>query len=177
MNILLAGSDRRLNNLIEPAVLDVCFNHAAVHCTRTGRLQEFLRLAAHPGYDLVLMAGDNLLAGSGSGAGWASQEAVLDALRAASLRCSAPILVVGARPEEGYRFLEAGADYVLSAPFHGDHFKIKVGTILNVPQRIEAPEPTRASWADFLVRPFQRAKVPGLKRASRERRAELSSAN
>jgi hypothetical protein len=63
IKILLAGYDRRLNNMIEAAVLDVCFNHAAVHCTRSGRLEEFVRLAPHPEFDLVVLAGGNLLAG------------------------------------------------------------------------------------------------------------------
>src|SRR5258706_10938761 len=64
LNILLVNSSRDGSNVIEALVRDVCYNRAIVECTRTARVDEFLRMICCEWLDLIIMPPDNLLPGT-----------------------------------------------------------------------------------------------------------------
>src|SRR2546423_8305628 len=65
LNVLLCNSDRRVNNLIEVLVRDVCYNQAVVNCTRSAQVEDFIILAREKECDLVILAPNDLLAAGG----------------------------------------------------------------------------------------------------------------
>jgi DNA-binding response OmpR family regulator len=157
--LLLANSDRQLNNLIEAQVLDVCYNRAFVRCTRTARVDEVAHLGWSGQFDLVVVAAENLSPSLGRRATSVSSEEVLRAIREIRSGCSTPMLAVTVFPEAEVPLLEAGADCVVRFPFRVETLKSEVRRLLRMPALVEeVPTPNRWSLAALLLRRFGRLK-------------------
>src|SRR5438132_2925446 len=61
VSVLLANSDRRLNNLIEVAVRNVCYDQLHVECSTTWRLDELLHRGCLSDFGLIFVAPDHLV--------------------------------------------------------------------------------------------------------------------
>ncbi len=158
--LLLAGADRRNGNLIEVLVRDVCFNHAVVQCTRTGRVDDFVRLGRDRDYDLLIMAPDHLLPAPGQRAGAACFEEALRGLRTIRGQRSVPIVAVNALAEQHELLLEAGADGVLGVPINYDQLKLEVQRVLRIQERAPAEAAASGKWSllGMLLRGLERIK-------------------
>src|SRR5437867_2513575 len=61
LNLLLGSSDRRVSNLIEVMIRDVCYNRAVVNFVRMMRIDQFIYQARQQDFDLIIVAPDSLL--------------------------------------------------------------------------------------------------------------------
>ena len=157
--LLLANSDRQLNSLIEAQVLDVCYNQAVVHCTKTARVDELAHLGRSGQFDLIVVAADNLSPGPGHRATSVASEEVLRAIGDIRSHCSTPMLAVTMRLEAEASLLGAGADCVVRFPFQAEMLKAEVRGLLRMPELVEkVAVPTRWSLAAMLLRRFGRLK-------------------
>ena len=158
IKLLLAHSDRRISNQIEVAVLDVCYDRAAVQSSRTCRLDE---LAHHGGlwdYDLIVVGAENLY-GDRTQQSWASVEQVADAIANIRLHSSSPIIAYAASEESCEALLQAGADVVLNNPLNSEQLKRELRSMLNWSEVVE----TSNRWSGFgsILKGFQKDKVVG----------------
>ena len=157
--LLLANSNRQLNNLIEAQVLDVCYNQALVRCTKTARADELAQLGRSGQFDLIVVAAENLSASAGRRAASVGAEEVLRAIGEIRSRCWTPVLAVTVLPEAEAPLLEAGADRVVRFPFRAETLNSEVRRLLRMPELVEeAPAPNRWSLAALLLRRFGRLK-------------------
>jgi DNA-binding response OmpR family regulator len=141
--LLLGSTERILNTLVETTVLDVCYDRAAVQCTKAGRLGEFLRTGSLGRFDLLILAPDRLL--SEPGRAEASSETLVQSVWTLKNQSSAPLITLGAPPEEEYRLLEAGVDAFLPLPCSRDELRAEVERLLNLPA--VASPPRQKSWS------------------------------
>ena len=156
VNLLLGNSDRRLNNIIEVGVHDVCYNQAVVDCVRTSRIDEFLRHGCREGFDLIIVAPENLTADPSRRCAPVSLREVLGGLEIIRSKRSTPILAVAVQPEDELRLLEAGAENAFGLLFDPEPLKSEVRRILQlavVGEEIPAP---RWSLAGALLSGWQR---------------------
>jgi CheY-like chemotaxis protein len=160
VHLLVANSERGLNNLIESMVLDVCFDQAVVETTRVARADELVKLASFGGYQLVIVAADNLLPKPGSRKSWVSADEAVDAIQTIRSRCQSPVIAVAALAEDEGSLLEAGAECVVRLPFEEGKLKLKaeVRRVLRMAEPVEAATPSRWSLSDFFLRGLQRLK-------------------
>ena len=158
VHVLLANSNRRLNNLIEVAVRDVCYDQLQVECATTVRLDELLRRGCHDAFGLIFVAPDHLVSGPAPRAASISIADAARVIRTIKRRHHAPIIAAGVRPQCELPLLEAGADKVFGILFDRDEFRSEVRRVLNLPEPVaEAePEPSRWSFAAGLLRGFQK---------------------
>jgi DNA-binding response OmpR family regulator len=160
-NLLLAGADRRAGNLIEVLVRDVCFTQSVVECTRTGRVDDFIRLARDREFDLVVLAPAHLLPAPGQPGGSRCFQEVLRGLRSVRGRRQIPIVAVNTLPEQQESLLEAGADAVVGVPINYDQLKSEVRRVLRIPEPVAetvVEEQPKVSFLGLLLRGFQRSK-------------------
>src|SRR3954451_15041667 len=113
INLLLAISDRRLSNLIEVQVRDLCYEQAVVNCTRVVGLTEFARQGSWMGLDLMILTPSDLFPSEVASRSRASFDSVFEAIRRIKQRHTTPILAVGVSPQDEALLLEAGVDCVL----------------------------------------------------------------
>jgi hypothetical protein len=157
LNVLLAGSDRRLNNLIEATLLDVCFGQAIPSFVRVARVDEFVRQASWDGWGLIVVAADELLPRTGrSGSSITIQEAIT-AIGGVRSRHLSPMIAVRINAAHHAEVLQAGADQVIGVPANLDLLREHARQLLHLSP--PAPEPREASrfgWLSGLARGFQR---------------------
>jgi DNA-binding response OmpR family regulator len=158
VNLLVANSERRLSNLIESLVLDVCFNQALVKTTRIGRADELIKLASSGAYQLVIVAADNLLPGPGLRDSWVSADEAVQAIRAIRDRCDTPVIALAVFPADEVALLAAGVESVVRLPFNGEKLKREVRRILRMADPVETSKPSRWSLNELFLRGFQRLK-------------------
>jgi DNA-binding response OmpR family regulator len=156
LNLLIGHSDRRICNLIEVMVLDVCYNRASVKTTRANRIDELAHKACREEFDLMVLAPDSLLPAPGLEP---CPERIIEAVRQIrKVRAprKMPILAISVTPEREFPLAHAGADCVLGLPFHPEELKAAVELRLNLPAA--RPEHSRGetSFATAFVRGFQR---------------------
>src|SRR5437879_1552763 len=99
IHLLVANTDRRTNNLIEAAVLDVCYDQAAVDCTRVSRLGELARQGAYSGNDLIVVAPHHLLAEPSRRGASVDIDEVVAVIQELKYRTAAPIFAVNVSPQ------------------------------------------------------------------------------
>jgi hypothetical protein len=155
VNLLVGNSDRRLNNLIEAAVLDVCYNQAAVECTRAFRADDFQRHGSYGVFQLIIVAADGLLAGPRRRGMTVDMDEVVETIRGIKAQCSTPILVLGVSEEAEWRVLEAGADKTFGL-FQTEEFKAAVRDALRLSEPVAEAEVQDSSWGGALWRGLQR---------------------
>ncbi len=158
VHLLLGHSNRRINSLIEAAVLDLCYNRAAVQCTRAGRLDEFVRQACYKGFHLIILAPAGLLSERSRHGSWAGFEEVVRAIRVIKCQSSTAMIAIGVSTRNQSPLLEAGVDSILGLPFDRDEMKAEVGRLLALPEPSEEPAPSRWPFAALLLRGLERLK-------------------
>ncbi len=164
VQLLLGSSNRNVSVELEAMVLDVCYNQAVVHCTRTGRVDELVAFGCRDGFDLILVASNNLFSVRNRGAGWAGIDEVTRAVSIIHGERSTPIIAVGAPAEHEFLLMESGAHSVHGFPLNAGELKPEFREVLRVSpdallDRDEAL-PNRWSFSRLLSRPlFQRVKV------------------
>jgi hypothetical protein len=159
INLLLAHSDRRVSGLIEALVLDVCHEHAAVHCERVSQIHEFLRKGSSAWFQLIIVAPDSLVSPPSRRVNQVSMEEVVGCVRTIKSKVSTPIIAVAVPEEDQLALVEAGADSVRGLPFHCDELKAEVRRALRVEEPV-APEAEVPRWSlgAALLRGLQRLK-------------------
>ena len=161
INVLLGNSDRRINNLVEVAVRDVCYDLAVVECYRTARLDEFTQRGSCEDFDLIIMAPEHLAAGPVRKASRNPIEEAVRAIGAIKEHRNVPIIGVAVPSEHELKVLMAGADNVFGAVFNVEVLKSEVRRVLNLSEIVEEPSPTRSSrpsFAETIMRGFDRFK-------------------
>jgi hypothetical protein len=156
LNLLLANMDRRTNNLIEAAVLDACFNQAAVQCTRTGRVDEMVHYGGHPAVQLIVVSPANLVAAPSRKGAPVTIEEVGGAIRSIKEHCATPVIVVNVPAAEELGLRQAGADVVMEGPFDREMLKAEVRQVLNLREPETAEPPARWSLAALFGRGLHR---------------------
>ena len=155
LNLLIGHFDRSICNSIEIMVLDLCYNRASVNTTRAFRIDELAHHACREDFDIMIFAPENLLPAPGLEP---CPERILEAvrqIRKVRTPCKMPMIAFSVSPEREFHLTEAGADCVLSQPFHPEELKTAVELRLNLPAA--RPEhATDESFATVLMRGFQR---------------------
>jgi DNA-binding response OmpR family regulator len=158
IKLLLANSDRRVNNQVEVAVLDVCYDRAAVESTRASRLDEFVRQGSLRDFDLIIVGTDHLLRDR-SQKDWAASEEVARAIETIRAQSSTPIIALAASGTTGESLLQAGADSVLPLPLSSDKLKAELRALLDLNGLVDEGESNRWSGIGSFLRGFQKAKA------------------
>jgi hypothetical protein len=158
VHVLLANSDRRLNNLIEVAVRDVCYDQLEVECATTVRLDELIRNGCLGGFGLIFVAPTHLVSGPGRRAASATVADAAHAIQTIKGYHATPIIAVGVQPHDELPLLEAGADKVFGILFDRDELRSELRRVLHLPELgVEAePEPSRWPFATGLLRGLQK---------------------
>lgn len=139
-HILLGNGEEVLNDFIETLFQEVCEGRAAVQCTRTPRVGEFVRVGCEGEPDLIIQLPHYLAPELTAPTPMGYLGEGLRAIRTIKSRRSAPIIAIVAFNERGrYEplLLEAGADCVLELPFEGEQLASAVGRLLRLPARLE----------------------------------------
>ena len=157
--MLLAGTERRTNNLVQTVVLDVCYNRAAVNCFQTGRVDELLARGGREGFDLVVVSSGHLSPEPSRRSKAVSSSEVAQVLRTIKSQRPVPIIAVAVSAEEQTALLQGGADGVLGTPLNGDALRAEVARLLPLPQPAQEAEPTRGSVFALLLRSLQLGKA------------------
>jgi hypothetical protein len=158
IKLLLAHSDKRTSNQIEVAVLDVCYDRAAVRSTRTARLDEFVHQGGLWDFDLIVVGADHLFRDRTQQA-WASVEEVATAIANIRLHSSSPIIAYVKSEDACDALLQAGADSVLTYPFGADQLKTELRSLLDWTEAAEPESSSRWGSIGSLFRGFQKDKV------------------
>jgi hypothetical protein len=157
VHVLIANSDRRLNNLIEVAVRDVCYEQVLVECIFTSRLDEVKHRGSSDIVRLIFLAPNHVVIGPPHRAASASLEDSTLCIQAIRTRRSIPIIAVGMAPGDEIPLLEAGADSVFGILFDGDKLRSQIRQGLGIPEQVAESEPLpRWSFASGLLRSFQK---------------------
>lgn len=160
IKLLLAHADRRINNLIEVAVLDVCYERATVQSTRISRVDEFVHQGNLRDFDLIVVGADQLFQDRRQQA-WAAVEDVVKGIEAIRSQHSTPLVALTASQEAGQVLLDAGADVVLPLPLVLEQLKPELRSLLDLNGFVEETETGRWSAIGSLLRGFQRSKISG----------------
>ena len=152
INLLLAGTERRTNNLIQSVVLDACYNHAAVNCLQTGRVDELLSRGSRAGLDLIIATPNHLLPEPSRRSGTVSAAEVAGVIRTLKQLQAVPVVAVAVPAHDEWAFANAGADSILCLPFNGDALRAEVRRLLRMPQPAGEPESSRGSTFTVLLR-------------------------
>jgi DNA-binding response OmpR family regulator len=156
VHVLLANSNRRLNNLAEVALRDACYEHVSVECATIDRLADLLHRGCVDNFDLIVVAPDHLVTGPPKRTSHVSIEEVVRVIRTIKAQRSVPIIAVGVHPSEELSLLEAGVDNVFGIVFARDELRTEVRRVLNLSEQLEEPEPSRWSFAGGLLRGLQK---------------------
>jgi CheY-like chemotaxis protein len=158
IKLLLANSDRKVNNQVEVAVLDVCYDRAAVESTRAARLDEVVHQGSLWEFDLIVVGVDGLFRDRNQQS-CASIEDVARAIETMRAHCSTPIIALTGAASAGTALLNAGADSVLPLPLCPEQLKTELRASLDLNGFVEAEDSGRWSGLDSLVRGLQKAKA------------------
>lgn len=158
-HILIGNCEELLNDFIEALFQDVCRGKAAVKCTRTARVGDFVQRACESEFDLIIHVPHNLFPELTAPTPMGLLGEGIRAIHSIKSNRPAPVIAIVAL-EERARYepllLEAGADCVLELPFAGDELTSAVGRLLKLPARLERPAPTRWFFAGVLMRGLRR---------------------
>src|SRR5262245_30966387 len=94
VNVLLGNSDRRINNLLEVAVRDVCYNLAVIECYQTSRIDELLRVGSTGRFGLIFIAPQHLKPEPSRRPQVVSMGEVLRGIQTLRNQCTTPIIAV-----------------------------------------------------------------------------------
>ena len=146
INLLIGNNDRRISNLVEALVLDICYERVAVDTYRTAQLIDFARRAASGRYDLAILAPGHLDRDSALKSE-VTTEGVISAMTDVKKRADIPLVAINTSGEIVEPLLEVGLDAVLTAPFDADALRFELRRILRIPERV-APslEPKHISF-------------------------------
>ena len=148
VNLLLANSERTLNQLIETVVMDACWPQATVERVRVARIEDFVRQGCSDDFQLIVLVMGNLLPALGQEGPRASFEDALEAVRKIRHQTEAPIIALSADGEHELPLLEAGVDGVIGLPFSREQLGAEVRGVLRLrQQRMEYSAPGRFSMA------------------------------
>ena len=147
LNLLLCISERRVNNLVEILVHDVCYDQAIVNCIKTTKVDELIFRGSCEEVDLIVIAPDNLRVGSNQRPARGSREEALSAVRLIKKQRLVPIIAVGVSPDEKLSLLEAGADSAFGGLFDQEAFKAEVRRELGLPEKVEIPSTSYNRWS------------------------------
>jgi len=156
LNLLIGNSDRRICNLIEVMVLDLCYNRASVRTTRATRIDELAHKACREDFDLMIFAPDNLLPAPGLEPCPQRIVEAMRQIRKVRTPRKMPIIAFGVAPEREFPLSTAGADCVLGLPFHPEELKAAVELRLNLPAARPEHSIADNTFAAAFVRGFQR---------------------
>jgi CheY-like chemotaxis protein len=158
IKLLLANSDRGANNQVEVAVLDVCYDRAAVESTRASRLDEFVHQGSLCDFDLIVVGADTLYRDRSQQC-CAGLEDVWKAVETIRAHSSAPLIALTRQVSSGTALLEAGADSVLPLPLSADQLKNELRALLDLSGLVGGDESPRWAGIGSLLRGFQKAKA------------------
>lgn len=142
INVLIAGSDRRINYLVQSIVLDVCYNQAAVNCCHTSRVDELQTRAVREDFGCIVINTAQLVPEPSRRAGRVSCEETLSAIRFIKRARPVPLLALGSAPDEEALFLEAGADFVAGRSWERETLQFEIRRLLRMPVWTEPVELT-----------------------------------
>jgi hypothetical protein len=155
--VLIGNSDRRMNNLIEVAVRDVCYEQLLVECATTSRLDELLHRASADNVGLIFLAPYHVVVGPPQRASSVSMEDAIRCVHTLKSRRPVPLIAVGVRPEHELSLLEAGADSVFGILFDRDKLRSEIRRALGVTEHVEESEsPSRWSLSNSLLKGLAR---------------------
>ena len=158
-HILIGNCEELLNDFIEALFQEVCTGQAAVQCTRTARVGDFVRQGCDAEFDLIIQVPHNLFPAVNAPTPMGLIGEGIGAIRAIKSKRLAPVIAIVAL-EERARYepllLEAGADCVLELPFEGDELSSAVARLLKLPTRLEHLELTQWFVAGVLMRGLRR---------------------
>jgi hypothetical protein len=165
VQLLVGSSNRNVSIQLEAMALDVCYNQAVVQCTRIGRVGELVAAACRGGFDLILVASNNLFSERVRGSGWADIDEVTRAITIIRGEGTTPIIAVGAPAEHEFLLLESGASSVHGFPLNAAELKPEFRRVLGLGEELlldrHEAQPNRWSFSRIFSRPlFQRVKVP-----------------
>jgi hypothetical protein len=156
LNLLIGHSDRRICNLIEVLVLDICYNRASVNTTRAARIDELAHKACREDFDLMIVGPDNLCPAPGLEP---CPQRIIEAIhqiRKVRTPRKMPIIAFAVSPEREFPLTNAGADCVLGLTFHPEELKAAVDLRLNLPAARPEHSFADTSFATAFMRGFQR---------------------
>ena len=157
LHILLGCADRRSNSLIEATLRDLCFEQADLELTKVSRLDEFARHASFAGYNLLLLAADDLLPSSKKRVPPTLEEA-LDTIATIHSRQSTPLMTLRVPARYEVALLEAGAVAALPAPLDMERLRTEVRQTLRIYAPVPEARPSAWQWAEAFFRGFQRTR-------------------
>ncbi len=134
INVLLVNGDRGINRPIEAAVLDVCYNQALVHFTRTAELSEFVRLGASDGFGLIILVADHLVSSNKRHDSLIPFEEVVSAVLAVRRERSTPLMAISASDENKHALLAAGVECAMKFPFNRELLRSEIRQLLKMPE-------------------------------------------
>jgi hypothetical protein len=156
LNLLLGTSDRRISNLIEVMIRDICYNRAVINISRVGRLDEFIERGKREAFDLVIFAPDALVPAGRQTVTPRSVALGLRQMRAVRTHQEMPIIAISVSPEQELPLTDAGTDCVLGLPFRFEDLKSAVRLYLKLPFEVDETPAERWTLAGFLLRGLQR---------------------
>ena len=158
-HILIGNCEDLLSDFIAALFQEVCEGQAAVRCTRTARVGDFVRQGCDAEFDLIIQVPHNLLPELTPPTPMGLLGEAIHAIRAIKSKRPAPVIALVAL-EERARYepllLEAGADCVLELPFEGDQLTSAVTRLLLLPPRRQHLESTQWFFAGVLMRGLRR---------------------
>lgn len=134
INVLLVNGDRGINRLIEATVLDVCYNQALVHFTRTVELSEFVRLGPSEGFGVIIMVADHLVSTSKRHDSLIAFEEIVGAVQSVRSQRATPLIVISASDDNKDTLIEAGAECGIKFPLNRETLRSEVRRLLKVPE-------------------------------------------
>jgi hypothetical protein len=155
IRLLLANSDRRVNNQVQVAVLDVCYDRAAVESTRVSRLDEFVHQGSLWNFDLIIVGAAHLFRDK-SQKTWATTEDVVRAIESIRAHSSTPVIVLATSASTGEAFLQAGANCLLQLPLSPEKLKTELRALLDLNGIVEEGEQNRWTGIASFLRGFQK---------------------
>jgi hypothetical protein len=156
VHVLLANSNRRLNNLVEVALRDACYEQVSVECATIDRLADLHHRGCVDNFGLIVVAPDHLLTGPPKRTSHVSIEEVVGVIRTIKAQRSVPIIAVGIRPDEELPLLEAGVDNVFGIVFAREELRTEVRRVLNLSEQLEEAAPSRWSFAAGFLRGLEK---------------------
>ena len=154
INILIASAHRAINNALEAAVLDVCYNQALARFTRTTSLTELARHGRSGSFRLILVAAAHVTP-TKSEAPSSLILAVTSALQVIRSHVSTPLLAVAASDAQEEALRVAGVNCVLRFPFHRDVLRNEIRRVLKLPEPVEETANNRLPHANRWFRALQ----------------------
>jgi CheY-like chemotaxis protein len=159
-HILIGNCEELLNDFIEALFQEVCEGKAAIQCTRTAWVGDFVQQGCDREFDLVIQVPHNLFPEVSAPTPMGLLGEAIRAVRSIKSKGPTPVITIVA-PEERGRYeallLEAGADCVLELPFDGDELRSAVDRLLRLPARLEHLHFRSKRWhfAGVLMRGLQ----------------------